>query len=64
MQEGVKLVFNYKKYESYRIEKDKLSLEALELMNRFNDYRKFEGIDMETLTQQGHIILDCWCDEK
>lgn len=58
------LKFNYNKYAIWRKEHEKLTDETLEVLNQFDDYRAYDGINYDEMWKLGKIILKDWCDER
>lgn len=54
--------FNYQKYRDWRMKKEKLNDEVMDVLETFNNMEQYDGVEYEELWKKGKIILKDWCD--
>ena len=55
--------FNFQKYKEWRIRKEKIDEEVIDILETFNSMEKYDGLEYEELWKMNKIILKDWCDE-
>lgn len=55
-------IFRLEKFKKWRIEKDKLSNETLNLIIEMQEYEQYDGVDYDTMFKAGKIVIKDWCD--